>query len=626
MSAILPHIKSPHDLTQLTPAELRTLARELREEIVRVVSRNGGHLASNLGVIELTLALHLVFDFSTDRLVWDVGHQTYAHKLLTGRADRFATLRQFGGLSGFPKPAESEYDHFVAGHSSTSISVATGMAAARDLAGSKQAIVAVIGDGALTSGMAWEALNNAGDAGKDLIVVLNDNEMSIAKNVGALSSYLARARTAPGYLRTKADIEYILQRIPLVGGQLAEISERLKNSFKYFLVSGMLFEELGFTYLGPVDGHNLSALQDMLKLAKVTPGPVLIHCQTIKGKGYRPAAANPDRFHGIGAFEPATGRALNQSPIQSYTDVFSKTLTGLAKVNEKIVAITAAMPAGTGLDEFAKSYPERCFDVGIAEQHAVTMAAGMAASGLRPVFAVYSTFLQRAYDQVIHDVCLPNLPVVFAVDRGGLVGDDGETHQGVFDLAMLRQIPNMTVMMPRNAQELVNLLTAALALPGPVAVRYPRGAATGNNLIPAEPVSIGKSVCLQSGSEILLINCGTMWDVTSDVLARLQAAGYQPTVYDLRFLKPLDTELVAAMGRHRLTVVIEEGVVAGGCGSALLEAAQAADIGHQAILCGVPDYFVPHGKRHELLQSISLTGEDIMNRILRRLKVDANDT
>lgn len=620
MTAILPTIESPQDLRRLDPSEMRKLARELREEIVRVVAKNGGHLASNLGVVELTLALHQCFDFSHDKLVWDVGHQTYVHKLITGRYDQFASLRKFGGLSGFPKPAESCYDHFIAGHSSTSISVALGMALARDLAKEKHKVVAVIGDGALTAGMAWEALNHVGDLGSNLIVVLNDNEMSIAKNVGALSSYLARARTAPSYLRTKADIESLLQKIPVVGTRVAEISERLKDSLKYFLVSGMLFEELGFTYLGPVDGHNLSALQHMCALAKVTPGPVLVHCQTIKGRGYKPAAANPDRFHGIGAFDPATGEPRVKASAPTYTKIFGNTLLDLAQANEKIVAITAAMPGGTGLVPFSEQYPDRFFDVGIAEQHAVTMAAGMAASGLRPVFAVYSTFLQRAYDQVVHDVCLSNLPVVLAIDRGGLVGDDGETHQGVFDMAMLRQMPNITIMLPRVGQELVNLLTAAFDQPGPVALRYPRGASDGAELGPAQPVLIGEAQLLQQGSEILIVNCGTIWDVTQDTIQHLEAAGLRPTVYDLRFLKPLDPALVSAMGEHRLTVVLEEGIVAGGCGSALLEAASAAGVEHEALLFGIPDRFIPHGNRSELLRGLGLTGEVICNRILVKLE------
>ncbi len=622
MAAILPTIQSPRDVQRLSIAQVRQLARELREEIVRVVAKNGGHLASNLGVVELTLALHRVFDFSRDRLIWDVGHQTYAHKLITGRYQKFSTLRKMGGLSGFPKPTESEYDHFVAGHSSTSISVAVGMTIARDLAGENHHVVAVIGDGALTAGMAWEALNHAGDLGRNLIVVLNDNEMSIARNVGALSRYLARARTAPSYLRTKADIEALLQRIPLVGGRVAEISERLKDSFKYLLVPGMLFEELGFTYLGPVDGHNSVALEEMLLVAKHTPGPVLVHCQTVKGKGYRPAVTNPDLFHGVGAFNPSTGELLVKSKAPTYTEVFSNTLLAIAEEDKRIVAITAAMPDGTGLSAFHRKYPERFFDVGIAEQHAVTMSAGLAAGGLRPVFAVYSTFLQRAYDQVIHDVCLPNLPVVFAIDRGGLVGEDGETHQGVFDMAMLRQMPNLTIMLPRNSQELVNMLTAACRHLGPVAVRYPRGVTDGMPVGPAQPVEIGRAQCLQEGREVLLVNCGTIWDVTKQVLERLALAGLRPTVYDMRFLKPLDPCLVAAMGHHRLTVVIEEGIVAGGCGSALLEAATAAGMPHDALLIGIPDRFIPHGTRAELLASLGLTDEAICSQILAKLEND----
>lgn len=619
MTTILPNITSPEDVRSLAPSQIRVLAKELREEIVRVVASNGGHLASNLGVVELTLALHRCFDFSRDRLIWDVGHQTYVHKLITGRYNQFASLRKFGGLSGFPKPEESCYDHFAVGHSSTSISVAMGMALARDLIKEQHEVVAVIGDGALTAGMAWEALNHVGDLGSNLIVVLNDNEMSIAKNVGALSSYLARARTAPSYLRTKADIESLLQKIPVVGTRVAEVSERLKDSLKYFLVSGMLFEELGFTYLGPVDGHSLSALQDMLALAKSTPGPVLVHCQTVKGMGYKPAVANPDRFHGIGTFNPATGEPLTKTHAPTYTDIFSNTLLDLARTNEKIVAITAAMPGGTGLVPFSQKYPNRFFDVGIAEQHAVTMAAGMAASGLRPVFAVYSTFLQRTYDQIVHDVCLSNLPVVLAVDRGGLVGDDGETHQGVFDMAMLRQMPNMTIMLPRNGQELVSMQAAAFDQPGPVALRYPRGASDSAVVEAAQPVQIGKAQLLQQGEEVLIVNCGTIWDVTQDTVRYLETVGLQPTVYDLRFLKPLDPALVSAMGEHRLTVIIEEGIVAGGCGSALLEAANGAGVGYQALLFGIPDRFIPHGTRAELLESLNLTGKKIGNRILTRL-------
>jgi 1-deoxy-D-xylulose-5-phosphate synthase len=598
------------------------LARELREEVIRVVSQNGGHLASNLGVVELTLALHRSFDLTRDRLVWDVGHQTYIHKLLTDRQAEFPGLRQFGGMSGFPKPEESPYDHFVAWHSSTSVSAALGMALVRDLHSEDYQVVAVIGDGALTGGMVWEALNHAGDTGSHLIVVLNDNEMSIARNVGAMSTYLARARTAPSYLRTKEDVEGILKRLPLVGPGLVKTSERLKDSLKYFLVPGMIFEELGFTYLGPVDGHNISALGSMFESAKSINGPVLVHCLTTKGKGYRPAEQNPDRFHGPGPFDPATGQARSQSRRPSYTDVFSRALVDLAAADPRVLAITAAMPDGTGLERFRQAFPKRFFDVGIAEQHAVTLAAGMAAAGMRPVFAVYSTFLQRAYDQVIHDVCLPKLPVVLAIDRAGLVGADGETHQGVFDLAMLRQMPNMTVLVPRDQPELVKLLHFALQQSGPVAVRYPRGSATGSEVDAPDPVEMGNAVCLRRGEDVLLINCGTIWDVTEAALLQLQQRGLHPTVYDARFVKPVDPQLVEEIKRHSLTAVLEEGIVAGGFGSALLEQLTEQDAAklQDVILFGIPDRFVPHGTRGQLLESLDLTGPKVAQAILERVK------
>ena len=621
LSQILPLIRSPEQISSLTRSELRQLTRELREKVVRVVASNGGHLASNLGVVELTLALHLAFDFATDRLIWDVGHQTYIHKLLTGRVAEFGSLRQFKGISGFPKPEESPYDHFIAGHSSTSISAALGMAKARDLQGQQHHVVAVIGDGALTGGMAWEALNHTGDSGTRLIVVLNDNEMSIARNVGAMSSYLAKARTAPRYLQTKADVEEVLRRIPLVGERLLETSGRLKESLKHLLVPGMIFEELGFTYLGPVDGHDIAALTSMFEYAKSLDEPVLVHCITTKGKGYRPAEQEPQRFHGTGPFNPATGKSWRSaaSAVRSYTEVFADTLCDLASREEKIVAITAAMPDGTGLTRFRERYPERFFDVGIAEQHAVTFAAGLASQGFRPVFAVYSTFLQRAYDQLLHDVCLPALPVVMAIDRAGLVGADGETHQGVFDLAMLRQMPNMTVLAPRDAQELVNGLHFALKQRGPVAIRYPRGAAPSGNLVPAQPLEAGRAVCLQQGKDILLVNCGTIWDLTRKVADQLSLAGFTPTIYDVRFVKPLDESLGQLAREHAVTAVLEEGVIAGGCGSALLEMMAAQNLSGNVLLFGIPDRFVPHGQRSELLQALGLNPEAITRSILDRL-------
>ncbi|MGI6357328.1 MAG: 1-deoxy-D-xylulose-5-phosphate synthase [Bacillota bacterium] len=623
MDRLLASIDSPRKLKDLSPAEMRRLARELREAVVLTVAKNGGHLASNLGVVELTLALHRSFDFLTDRLVWDVGHQSYIHKLLTGRQAEFPTLRQMGGLSGFPKPEESPYDHFATGHSSTSISAALGMALARDLRGQKHQVVAVIGDGALTSGMAWEALNHAGDLGTNLIVVVNDNEMSISKNVGALSAYLARARTAPAYRRTKADIEGLLKRIPMVGPTLAGTSERLKDSLKYFLVPGMIFEELGFTYLGPVDGHSISSLSTMLEYAKELDGPVLVHCLTTKGKGYRPAEENPSRFHQPGKFNPVNGQSRG-SKGRTYSQVFGDTLVRLAADDQRIIAITAAMPEGTGLQPFRAAYPQRFFDVGIAEQHAVTLAAGMAATGMKPVFAVYSTFLQRAYDQVVHDVCLQNLPVLLAIDRAGLVGDDGETHQGVFDLAMLRQMPNITVLAPRDQQELVNLLAWGIEHPGPVAIRYPRGGASDQPLLPPQPVEANRAVCLAQGGEVLLINCGTIWDITQQTAEQLRLAGIEPTVYDVRFVKPLDPTLIEQVTKHRCTVVLEEGVTAGGVGAAILEQlADKGEDGGNVVLIGIPDRFIPHGPRTALLDEMGHSGKKLAERILSRLQSEA---
>lgn len=620
LDRLLPRINSPRRLRDLSPTEMRRLARELREEVVLTVAKNGGHLASNLGVVELTLALHSSFDFLTDKLIWDVGHQSYIHKLLSGRQAEFSTLRQLGGISGFPKPSESPYDHFATGHSSTSISAALGMALVRDLNRQHHQVVAVIGDGALTSGLAWEALNHAGDLGTNLIVVVNDNEMSISKNVGALSAHLARARTAPSYLRTKEDIAGLLRRIPLVGNQLAGTSERLKDSFKYFLVPGMIFEELGFTYLGPVDGHSIASLRVMLDYAKNLSGPVLVHCLTTKGKGYRPAEKNPGRFHSPGKFNPADGQPKG-GKTRSYSQVFGDTMVRLAAGDQRIVAITAAMPDGTGLQPFRAAYPERFFDVGIAEQHAVTLAAGMAAAGMKPVFAVYSTFLQRTYDQVVHDVCLQNLPVLLAIDRAGLVGDDGETHQGVFDLAMLRQMPNMTVLAPRDQQELVNLLAWGVQHPGPVAIRYPRGGAGERGLWPPQAVECGRAVCIRPGTEVLLINCGTIWDLTQDTAAELRRAGIEPTVYDVRFVKPLDPVLADQVAKHRCTVILEEGVSAGGVGAAILE--QLADrggVGADVILAGIPDRFISHGPRSALLAEMGYTGAALAGRVLAKLR------
>jgi len=613
MENLLPNIRGPEDIKGLTVKQLNRLAEEIRQKIIAVVSSNGGHLASNLGVVELTLALHSVYDSPRDKIIWDVGHQCYVHKLLTGRQERFATLRTFGGLSGFPKPAESVHDIAETGHSSTSISIALGLALARDLNKDDYSVVAVIGDGALGGGMALEALNHAGAQKIDLTVILNDNEMSISRNVGGLSSYLSRVRTDPKYTRIKKDVEFLLHRIPAIGETMYKTMERVKSSLKYLLVSGMLFEELGFTYLGPIDGHNIAALRRILRQARGLRGPVLIHVVTQKGKGYAPAEANPAKFHGIGPFCVETGTAKSGGG-PAYTDVFAEHLCRLAEKDARIVAITAAMPDGTGLRRFAQRFPGRFFDVGIAEQHAVTFAAGMARSGYRPVVAIYSTFLQRAYDQIVHDVCLPRLPVLFAVDRAGLVGADGETHHGVFDLAMLRHIPNMTVMMPKNCSELEQMLEWGVRHSGPVALRYPRGACQPLPVtLSGQPLQWGQGEVLRDGRDVAIIGLGPTLALALQAQAELHNRGISAAVLNPRFVKPLDEELLAQFARRcgRL-LVVEEHVAAGGLGSAVLEACAKLALAPQVRVLGIDDCFVPHGQRSQLLDWCGLTVENIV--------------
>lgn len=618
---LLAQIKEPADLRRLDFEALKRLAAEIREVIVATTARTGGHLAPNLGVVELTLALHYVFDSPRDKIIWDVGHQSYVHKLLTGRYHRFGSLRQLGGISGFPRPEESVHDVFATGHSSTSVSAALGLAVARDLAGQDYRVVAVIGDGALTAGMAFEALNHAGHLQKDLLVVLNDNEMSIAPNVGALAKYLNRLRTDPMYRRGKEEIERLLNKIPAIGPKVARVVERLKDSLKYLVVPGMFFEELGFEYLGPVDGHNIPLLVEVFRQARKTRGPVLVHVFTKKGKGYPPAERNPDLFHGVGPFRADTGELEATGGGPTYTEVFGRTVVELARRDPRVVAITAAMPAGTGLVPFAREFPERFFDVGIAEQHAVTLAAGMARGGLKPVVAIYSTFLQRAYDQIIHDVCLQNLPVVFAVDRAGIVGDDGATHQGLFDLAFLRTVPNMVVMAPRDAAELANMLFTALELGQPAAVRYPRRQAPGP--VPSEwsPVPVGRAEVLREGEEAVLVALGTMVPVACAAAEELAAQGIAVTVINARFAKPLDEECLSAWAaRAGLVVTLEEHVLAGGFGSAVAE--MLADRGLSAVRVvrmGLPDTFVEHGSQELLLVRYGLTPEAVAQNVVRLL-------
>lgn len=479
MKNILETIDKPQDLKRLSMEELKVLAGEIRQLLICSVSKTGGHLAPSLGVVELTLALHKTFNSPIDKIVWDVGHQAYVHKILTGRRDSFHTLRQFGGISGFPKPSESEHDSFGTGHSSTSISAVLGMALARDIEGKKNNVLAVIGDGSLTGGQAYEALNHAGHTGTNMIVILNDNEMSIAKNVGAMSEYLSKMRTEPSYKKVKKDIEFLLRKIPAIGEHVVKTVERLKDSVRYLLVPGMLFEELGFNYVGPIDGHNLEILTEVLEKAKDMQGPILIHVLTCKGKGYEPAECNPGKFHGVGPYCVESGEVIKNGNIPTYTGVFGDALVELAAKDPRIVAITAAMPEGTGLKKFGTQFPNRFFDVGIAEQNAVTVAAGMAISGMKPIVALYSTFAQRAYDQILHDVCLQKLPVIFALDRAGIVGEDGPTHHGVFDYSYLRHIPNMVIMAPKDENELRHMLYTAIQMNSPVVIRYPRGSGLG---------------------------------------------------------------------------------------------------------------------------------------------------
>ncbi len=619
MGQLLEGIQGPHDLKKMSTAELEKLAREIRELMTEVVSRRGGHLASSLGVVEITLALHKVFQSPTDKIIWDVGHQSYAHKIITGRKEEFRSLRYREGISGFPRPEESPHDAFGTGHSSTSISAALGLALARDLRGDKYSVVAVIGDGALTGGMALEALNFAGELDTNLIVVLNDNEMSINQNVGGLNSYLARLRTDPKYYRLKEDLEHVLERIPAIGKTVVRSVERLKDSLKYLVLPGMLFEELGFTYLGPIDGHNIGYLLELLRQARATKGPVFLHVATTKGKGYPPAERQPHLFHGVGPFDLRTGSLqgapVDEAQFRSYSDIFGSVMVEQAAKDPQLVALTAAMAGGTGLVEYSIKWPDRFFDVGIAEQNAVTMAAGLAVGGYRPVVAVYSTFLQRAYDQVAHDVCLQKLPVTLAVDRAGLVGEDGETHNGLFDLAYLRHLPELVLMAPADGLELACMLKTAFSLDGPAAVRYPKGrTAEPPPLEECPELTVGQGRLLQEGEDLLLLPIGSM------VLPALQAGellrqeGIRCCIIDPRFVTPLDRELIARWARRcgRL-LTVEEHVLRGGFGSAVLEFLQEEGLLQQvkAVCLGLPHPFTGQGKRSELLAQFGLTGEGI---------------
>jgi 1-deoxy-D-xylulose-5-phosphate synthase len=601
--SVLAKVNYPNDIKGLDIQSLNHLAGEIREMIIETVSRSGGHLASSLGAVELTLAIHKVFETPRDKLVWDVGHQAYAHKIITGRKDRFHTLRQKGGLSGFPKRAESPYDCLDVGHSSTSISAATGMAEARCLKGEDFKIIVVIGDGSMTAGMAYEGLNWAGDRNKDLIIILNDNEMSISANVGAMSSYLNRVMTGQTMTRLKAEIKHFLNTIPSIGGQMVRLTQHVEESLKTLIVPGALFEDLGFTYVGPLEGHRLDHLIKNLENVRVMEGPVLVHVLTKKGKGYSFAEKDPSRFHGIAPFCVETGAADANQAKPTYTQVFGRTLIRLARENPKIVAITAAMCDGTGLGQFAREWPERFFDVGIAEQHGVTFAAGLALEGFIPVAAIYSTFMQRAYDQVLHDVCLQNLPVVLALDRGGFVGDDGPTHHGLFDYSYLRAIPNMIVMAPKDENEFQHMLKTAIACGRPASVRYPRGAGVGVTMDDTpQALPIGKAEVVCEGADLAIVAIGSTVYPALAAANHLRREGIHARVVNARFVKPLDRELIGETARSlKKIITVEENVLMGGFGSAVLEAFEQMGIHDvQVKRLGVDDEFVPHATQAEL--------------------------
>ncbi|AYK07523.1 1-deoxy-D-xylulose-5-phosphate synthase [Brevibacillus laterosporus] len=623
---LLENMKSPDDLKHLTISQLQQLSEEIRRFLIENLSKTGGHLAPNLGVVELTIALHYCFNSPKDKILWDVGHQAYVHKILTGRKDDFPTLRQYKGLCGFPKMAESAHDVWETGHSSTSLSGAMGMASARDLKKENYHVIGVIGDGALTGGMAFEALNHIGHEKKNVIVVLNDNEMSIAPNVGAMHNYLGKLRTDHIYNRAKDEVESLLKAIPAVGGKLAQLAEKVKDSMKYMLVSGILFEELGFTYIGPIDGHNLELVIDSLRTAANTRGPVLLHVITKKGKGYLPAEQNAMKWHGTDTYKIESGEMIKAvAAAPAYKSVFADTLIKLTQQDDRIVAITPAMPDGSGLLKYASVYPERMFDVGIAEQHACTFAAGLATQGMKPFLAIYSTFLQRAYDQLIHDVARMKLPVVFAVDRAGLVGADGETHQGVYDIAFMRAIPNMVIMAPKDENEMQHMMKTAAEYDGPISFRYPRGNGLGVKMDEElKALSIGQMEVVREGKGVAVLSFGHIYDVAEKAINLLQMDGIMPMFVNARFCKPLDEELLLRLAKENMDIVtVEEGCVQGGFGSAVMEFY--AEQGYHNMVVepmGIPDYFVEHGSVKEQRQEISLTAEAIAARVRSLLPVN----
>ncbi len=618
---LLEKIEQANDIKQIAPEDYGVLAEEIRQFLIQTISVTGGHLGSNLGAVELTMALHLFLDLPEDKLIWDVGHQSYTHKILTGRRDGFVNLRKFGGMSGFPKRKESDCDCFDTGHSSTSISAGLGMVKARDIQGGSQTIVSVIGDGSLTGGMAYEALNNASRLETNFIIVLNDNNMSISENVGGVSKYLNNIRTADTYLGLKEGVYNSLHGKSKYGDKVVSQIRRAKSSFKHLVVPGMFFEDMGITYLGPVDGHNIPEMVHMLKEARKVKKAVLVHVITQKGRGYTPAERHPARFHGAEPFDIETGIPSAPRMKANYTDIFSTVMCKLGQRDEKVVAITAAMPDGTGLKRFRNMYPERFFDVGIAEEHAVTFAAGLAAGGLKPIVAIYSSFLQRAYDQILHDVCIQNLPVVFCIDRAGLVGSDGETHQGIFDLSYLSSIPNMHIMAPKNKWELSDMIKFALAFGGPMAIRYPRGEAFDGLKNNRAPIVYGKSEAIYREKDIMLLAVGSMVKVALTVREQLIEQGVACSLTNVRFVKPIDEEAVReACAGHRLIVTMEENVASGGYGEKVREYISSLGVSTKVLSITIPDEYVEHGNVELLKQEIGIDAVSIVEKVRAKFR------
>lgn len=621
MSDILEQIKQANDIKNIDPSRYDELAAQLRDFIIHSVSETGGHLASNLGVVELTMALHLCLDLPKDKIIWDVGHQSYTHKILTGRKDEFPGMRSYGGMSGFPKHRESQCDAFDTGHSSTSISAALGYVGARELTGGDYTVVAVIGDGSMTGGMVYEALNNAARLKSNLIIILNDNKMSISENVGGMSNYLNRIRTNENYVEFKTDVETALKRIPGIGESVARSVKKSKDSLKHWLIPGGFFEDLGIEYMGPVDGHDMNQLIRTIRTAKKEKQAVILHVITQKGRGYEPAEDNPSAFHGVGKFDIQSG-TIEKSPDISYTEAFSKAIQYLGTKDERVVAVSAAMPSGTGLTKFAKRFPKRFFDVGIAEEHAVTFAGGLAAGGLKPYVAIYSSFFQRAYDQIVHDVCIPDLPVVFCVDRAGIVGADGETHQGILDLSFFASIPGMTVFAPKNKYELYDVMKFSLEFNHPMAIRYPRGTAYEGEKEHRAPIVHGKSELLYEGEQVALVAVGSMVETAVQVKDYLAKEGLQVTVVNARFIKPLDTEMLDMLSqKHNMIVTMEENVLRGGFGEAVADYYMTKGLPVFVKHVGIPDEFVEHGNVARLKQSMGMDPWAISANILNEVLV-----